>query len=124
MKTAMLILTVSLILTAGCADNAENSQEQHTVAEIPVLTIPGSMQVPSGEGLVSFNESLHDAVLLYCWIPMDNYEESLPDLQFLGTVAERGITAVPVQFSGEVRNAAQNQLNQQQVNEAFLQDQL
>ncbi|PIE53025.1 hypothetical protein CSA37_03695 [Candidatus Fermentibacteria bacterium] len=115
MKTTLLILTTAIILTAGCADNAENTQEQQITAEVPVMTIPGSLEVPSGEGLAAFDESLHDAVLLYCWIPMGNYEESLSDLLFLGTVAERGITAVPVQFDGEVRNAAQNQLNQLEI---------
>ena len=113
MKTLLQITAASLLLalTAGCTGGSDETSSEQPVQEIPVLSVPGTIQIPSGDGLAAFDESGHEAVLLYCWIPMGEYEESLPDLHFLNTLADRGITAVPVQFSTEVRNAAQSQLN-------------
>lgn len=97
---------------SGCSTEEQSVSETDSLPPVPVLSIPGTIQIPAETGMLQFDESDHTEVLLYCWIPMGQYAESEADLIFLGTLIDRGITAVPVQFSQEVRNAAQNQLNQ------------
>ena len=98
-----------ILLAAGC--NNETRTAVAVEEEIPVLSIPGTIRLPGTDGFVEMNESASEAILLYCWMPLGEYPESQEDLVFLSTVQERGITPVPVQFSPEVRNASQTQLN-------------
>jgi len=79
--------------------------------EEPVLSIPGTIRLPEENGFSVMPENEHQAILLYCWIPLGQYPESEVDLGFLANLEDRGITPVPVQFSAEVRNSSQNQLN-------------
>ena len=103
---------ILLFSMTGCRD--ENSAVDITVAveELPLLAIPGTILLPDSEGFLEMEEGDHEAILLYCWLPIGEYPESKSDLEFLATLHERGITAVPVQFNSQVRNASQTQLNQ------------
>ncbi|MCD6587464.1 MAG: hypothetical protein J7K88_02840 [Candidatus Fermentibacteraceae bacterium] len=102
-------VTLLLLLAAGCEDESQIAAE--TEEEIPVLSIPGTIQLPGTDGFVEMDESTSEAILLYCWLPLGEYAESREDLVFLATVQERSITPVPIQFNSEVRNASQTQLN-------------
>jgi len=102
-------ITLPVLLVAGCGDESQTAAE--TVEVIPVLSIPGTIQLPGTDGYIELDESASEAILLYCWLPLGEYPESQEDLAFLATVQERGITPVPVQFSPDVRNASQTQLN-------------
>jgi hypothetical protein len=106
-KIAAVLLLV--LLVAGCEDESQTAAE--TVEVIPVLSIPGTIQLPGTDGFVEMDESTGEAILLYCWLPLGEYPESQEDLVFLATVQERSITPVPIQFSPEVRNTSQIQLN-------------
>lgn len=100
-----------LLLTAGCTDSDDLPALATIEEHVPLLSVPGVILLPDSSGFIEMTESEHDALLLYCWLPIGQYPESENDLEFLSTVNERGITAVPVQFSEEVRNASQTQMN-------------
>ncbi|MCD4708446.1 MAG: hypothetical protein K8S62_12010 [Candidatus Sabulitectum sp.] len=100
-----------LFITSGCMDENNTPDAVTTEETIPVLSVPGTILLPDTDGFIEMEESNHDAILLYCWLPLGEYPESERDLEFLATVNERGIIPVPVQFSTEVRNASQTQLN-------------
>ena len=105
-----LVSFAAFILVSGCKE--QDSIVLDTVeAEAPVLSIPGTVLLPDTSGFLEMEESAHDAVLLFCWLPIGGYPESENDLEILSTVNSRGITPVPVQFSPAVRNASQTQLN-------------
>jgi PBP1b-binding outer membrane lipoprotein LpoB len=103
-------ISLLVLLAAGCEDEDQTAAETEG-EEIPVLSIPGTIQLPGADGFVEMDESASEAILLYCWLPLGEYPESQEDLVFLSTVQERSITPVPIQFSPEVRNASQTQLN-------------
>ena len=105
-----LFLFSVVILQAACS-RGETALEEVTSEPEPVLSVPGSIRMPSENGFTEMEENQHHAILLYCWIPMGEYPESESDLRFLATLEDRGVTPVPVQFSTEVRNFSQNQLN-------------
>ncbi len=107
-----LIFTLFLLLTAGCIDGEDLPEVVEIEEHVPLLSVPGVILLPDSTDFIEMTESEHDAILLYCWLPMGQYPESENDLEFLSTVSERGITPVPVQFSAEVRNASQTQMNQ------------
>jgi hypothetical protein len=94
----------------GCGEPGEVPPPAVPVPE-PVLSIPGTVLLPGSDGFTELSEEDQQAVLLYCWIPMGEYRESEADLHFLADLQNTGITPVPVQFSTEVRNASQNQVN-------------
>lgn len=108
-KFSVIAILLSFAVT-GCR---EKSNTVLTTAEeaVPVLSVPGTILLPDTNGFFEMEESEHDAILLYCWLPFGEYPESESDLAFLATVHEREVTPVPVQFSSEVRNASQTQLN-------------
>lgn len=99
-----------MLLSAACGGSNGETAEQITEPE-KVLSVPGVISLPGENGFTDMVEHEQQAVLLYCWVPIGEYQESESDLGFLAALAERGITPVPVQFSTQVRNAAQNQLN-------------
>lgn len=109
-RIAILAFSAGMVLFWSCSGN-DPAPEAVPAEPEPVLSIPGTVRLPGEDGFTEMSESEHQAVLLYCWMPMGNYPESETDLWFLSTLGERGITPVPIQFSPEVRNASQNQLN-------------
>jgi hypothetical protein len=104
-------VTIFLCLISFGCNSENNTSDTVLLEELPVLSIPGTIQLPGSDGFMEMDESSCEAVLLYCWLPLGGYPESENDLEFLDTVQERGITPVPVQFNPEVRNASQTQLN-------------
>ncbi|MCK5786381.1 MAG: hypothetical protein KAH54_07470 [Candidatus Sabulitectum sp.] len=112
MINRIAFIMILLFSMAGCRDEDTASDITATVEEVPLLTIPGTILLPDADGFLEMEESDHEAILLYCWLPIGEYPESRSDLEFLATLHERGITAVPVQFNSQVRNASQTQLNQ------------
>ncbi len=100
---------------AGCGGNAGEPGETPVTEAPPVLSVPGTIQIPGDQGFTVLPEDEHQSILLYCWIPMGEYSEAEADLHFLKTLEARGITPVPVQFSTQVRNASQNQLNRLEI---------
>ena len=110
-KRVALIMILVFAMT-GCGDDSDTVETTSVVEEAPVLSVPGTILLPDTDGFFEMEESNHDAILLYCWLPIGEYSESESDLEFLSTLHERGITPVPVQFTSEVRNASQTQLNQ------------
>lgn len=96
---------------AGCGGNSGEPGETPVAEAPPVLSVPGTIQIPGEQGFSVLSEGEHQSILLYCWIPMGEYSEGEADLYFLENLEERGITPLPVQFSTSVRNASQNQLN-------------
>ena len=110
MKTPVsLSFLAALLLHAACSD--ETPAVESTPEPEPVLSIPGTIELPAENGFTEMEENEHRAMLLYCWIPIGQYPESESDLIFLTTLDHMGITPVPVQFSTQVRNSSQNQLN-------------
>ncbi len=105
--TALLLI---ILCFAGCK---EEDTPADTVATetISILSVPGVISLPDSDGFVSMEESEHEVILLYCWLPIGEYPENDGDLTFLSSLNERGVTAVPIQFNTTVRNAAQTQLN-------------
>ncbi len=100
-----------MLVFLGCSEQERDVSQTDSLPPAPVLSIPGTILMPSETGMSEFDEEEHQKVLLYCWIPMGQYAESEADLLFLASLGNRGITAVPIQFTSEVRNAAQNQMN-------------
>jgi hypothetical protein len=105
------VIVFLLLIWSGCGDNESPPQDLTVEVEVPVLSIPGTLQIPGENGFSPFQEKDHNAVLLYCWLPIGEYPESEADLLFLTSIEENGVTALPVQFSTNVRNASQEQLN-------------
>jgi len=101
-----------LLVFSGCKDENSAAETAAVVQPDPVLSVPGTILLPGADGFFEMNESDHDAILLYCWLPLGEYAANENDLLFLATVQDRGITAVPVQFTTAVRNASQSQLNE------------
>lgn len=106
-----IIFLLTAVVFSGCSEQERDVSQTDSLPPAPVLNIPGTILMPSETGMSEFVEEAHQKVLLYCWIPMGQYAESEADLLFLASLNNRGITAVPVQFTSEVRNAAQNQMN-------------
>lgn len=108
-KLSFLVLAAGF---AGCGGSSVETADEPIQEPAPVLAVPGTISLPGETGFTKFPEEEHQAILLYCWIPMGQYPESEADLIFLSTLGDRGITPLPVQFSTDVRNASQNQVNQ------------
>lgn len=111
LKHIDLFIVLLLLSWSGCGDNQSSADNLSVEEEVPVLSIPGTLQIPGENGFIPFHEQDHTAVLLYCWLPMGEYPGSEADLLFLTSTEENGVTALPVQFSTVVRNASQEQLN-------------
>ncbi len=107
---SLLSLLALIMLQAACG-GGEPPPEAAISQPEPVLSVPGTIRLPGETGFAEMDETEHQAILLYCWIPIGQYPESETDLEFLATLENRGITPVPIQFSTEVRNYSQNQLN-------------
>lgn len=101
-----------LLVLSGCKDGNDSLETIAVVSPEQVLSLPGTVLLPGADGFFEMNESDHNAVLLYCWLPLGEYTGNESDLLSLSTVHERGITAIPVQFTSAVRNASQTQLNE------------
>lgn len=99
-----------VILSLACGGNEPAAAIPHEPD--PVLSFPGTASLPGEQDFHPLIEADHQAVLLYCWMPMGRYPESEADLHFMASMEDIHITPVPLQFSIEVRNAAQNQLNE------------
>lgn len=116
MNKVQLILASFLILVffsnTSCNSSQPETNLQETAAVEETLSIPGTILLPEADDFTELIEQEHEAILLYCWLPMGEYPESTNDLQFLSTVYERNITAIPIQFSTTVRNSSQTQLNE------------
>lgn len=107
-RIGLVVILVSFVSGCGEGNSTVVTEE---VEPVPELSVPGTILLPDTDGFIELEESSHEAILLYCWLPVGQYRESESDLEFLATVHERGITPVPVQFSSIVRNASQTQLN-------------
>ena len=107
-----LIFLFTVFSSFGCGSSQPDENVQVAVDFEPTLSIPGSILLPEADDFTELNEAEHDAILLYCWLPMGEYPQSTNDLQFLSTIHDRNITAIPIQFSTTVRNASQTQLNE------------
>jgi len=106
------LFLITIFSHIACDSNQSETDLQETVVVEETLSIPGNILLPEADDFTEFNEEEHEAVLLYCWLPMGEYPESTNDLQFLSTVHEHNITAIPIQFSTTVRNVSQTQLNE------------
>lgn len=110
-RSISFVISLLLVLS-GCKEGNDSLETIAVASPDPVLSLPGTVLLPGADGFYEMNESDHNAVLLYCWLPLGEYTENESDLLYLSTVHERGITAVPVQFTSTVRNASQTQLNE------------
>ena len=110
-RSVIIVSFLIPLVFSGCSQQERETVQADSLPQAPVLSIPGTIMMPSETGMSEFAEEEHQTVLLYCWIPMGQYAESEADLLFLASLGNREITAVPIQFTSEVRNAAQDQLN-------------
>jgi hypothetical protein len=78
---------------------------------VQVVRLPGTLSRPDTSGFTPVSTDTLDGVLLYVWIPLENCDQSDPDLVFLATLAGSGVLPAPVQFDADSRNAAQSALN-------------
>lgn len=109
-KVLFLILASAVTCSlSGCGgpDTEPTGGEE----AIPVVRLPGTLSRPDTSGFTPVSTDSLDGVLLYVWIPLENCDQSDPDLVFLATLAGSGILPAPVQFDAESRNASQSVLN-------------
>ncbi len=107
-----LLFLLTVFSSFACDSEQSETDLQENISVEETLSIPGNILLPDADDFTEFIEEEHETVLLYCWLPMGEYPESTNDLQFLSTVHERNITAIPIQFSTTVRNVSQTQLNE------------
>ncbi len=96
----LLVLTLSLA-SCGGGGGIEDAPPE-------VLNVPGTLTGPDG---LPPDLSLDSALVVYYWMPLDGYAAVDSDLVALAGLADRGVRAVPVQFTVEGRNASQAHLN-------------
>lgn len=104
----LLVLLVACSLP-GCGD--PDTESTGGEEAIPVVRLPGTLSRPDSSGFTPVSTDSLDGVLLYVWIPLENCDQSDPDLVFLATLAGSGILPAPVQFDADSRNASQSVLN-------------
>lgn len=108
-KAGLVLFLFIVLALPGCGDSGhEESKVEETV---PVLTLPGTLSRPDTSGFTPVQTDSLEGLLLYVWIPLENCDQSDPDLVFLATLAESGIMPAPVQFDTDSRNASQSVLN-------------
>lgn len=113
MKTMKTLLRALLLIAActpfGCgASGTDGAQGEES---IPVLGLPGTLSRPDTAGFTPVETDSLGGVLMYVWIPLENCDQSDPDLVFLAGLEGSGIMPAPVQFDTDSRNASQSQLN-------------
>ncbi|MFO7626893.1 MAG: hypothetical protein R6V62_06525 [Candidatus Fermentibacteraceae bacterium] len=108
-KVFMILFLLAACSLPGCGGpETENTNGEEA---IPVVSLPGTLSRPDTSGFTPVPTDSLDGVLLYIWIPLENCDQSDPDLVFLATLAGSGILPAPVQFDTDSRNASQSVLN-------------
>jgi hypothetical protein len=110
-------LALLLLITASCEQPEEATDplpDSTVTVQRPPLQVPGTITGPDSAGIPQDIEfSGKDALLVYYWIPMIDYEESEHDLRFLaGLPKDCSILVLPVQFDPASRNHAQMLVNE------------
>ena len=109
-KKALVFLVFPFaFLTSGCG--TPDSEPADGEVPLQAVRLPGTLSRPDTSGFTPESIDSLDGVLLYFWIPLENCDQSDPDLLFLATMAGSGILPAPVQFDAGSRNAAQSILN-------------
>ena len=97
----LLLVLPPLLASCGGGGGIEDAPPE-------VLEVPGTLTGPDG---LPPDLSLDSALVVYYWMPLDGYAAVDSDLVSLAGLADRGVRAVPVQFTVEGRNASQAHLN-------------
>lgn len=104
----ILLLLVAFSMPGCGTPDTETTEGEEAIA---VVRLPGTLSRPDTSGFTPVPTDSLEGVLLYVWIPLENCDQSDPDLVFLATLARSGILPAPVQFDTNSRNASQSILN-------------
>jgi len=112
-KTAKKAFLALFLLPACWLPGCGGPETQTTGGEeaAPVVQLPGTLSRPDSGGFTPVPTDSLDGVLLYVWIPLENCDQSDPDLVFMATIEGSGILPAPVQFDTDSRNASQSVIN-------------
>jgi len=110
MKRMIVLILVALIPICGCnerTDEAESSDIDSTSSGPLTVQLPGIIIAPTGDTVQTLPGT---DVILYYWLPLENYPDMQDDLRFLDSIDTQYLV-LPLQPDHESRNHAQRVVN-------------
>ncbi len=110
MNRPIVLLLIFLIPVFSCSestDEAESGDVDSIFTAPRAVQLPGILIAPTGDTVQTLPGT---DVILYYWLPLENYAEMQEDLRFLASL-DTSYLALPLQPDHESRNHAQRVVN-------------